>query len=152
MRGFGVNLNRRFIRIAKNSEKVADSDIRQQVMDTIAGVARLYADLVSLNENVKVKQETLRLAQRLYEDNKNKVDQGTLAPIEVTRAQAQVAASQQDLISAEGLARQQELIVKTVLTRGGLANQSIRNIRIVPTDVLEVPAAGISPTNSGSHR
>jgi len=41
------------------------------VIDTIAGVERLYTDLVSLNEDVKVKQESLRLAERLYQDNKN---------------------------------------------------------------------------------
>jgi outer membrane protein len=139
LRGFGRSLNRRYIRIAKNSEKIADLVFRQQVIDTVAGVARLYTDLVSLNENVKVKQETLKLAERLYTDNKNKVDEGTMAPIEVTRAQAQVAISRQDLISAEGLVRQQELIVKTVLTRGGLANGDIREARIIPTDSVTVP-------------
>src|SRR5207302_6233091 len=92
LRGFGIDLNRRFIRIAKNSQKVADLVFRQQVIDTIAGISRLYTDLVSLNEDVNVKRESLRLAQRLYDDNKDKVDQGTLAPIEVIRVQAQVAA------------------------------------------------------------
>jgi outer membrane protein TolC len=139
LRGFGIDLNRRFIRIAKNSQKVADLVFRQQAIDTIAGVTRLYTDLVSLNEDVKVKRETLRLAQRLYDDNKDKVDQGTLAPIEVTRALAQVAASRQALISAEGLVRQQELIVVTALTRRGLANPAISEAHIVPTDSVTVP-------------
>jgi len=93
LRGFGIELNRRYIHIAKNNRKVADLVFRQQVIDTVAGIARLYTDLVSLNEDVHVKREAVRLAERLYEDNKNKVDQGTLAPIEMTRAQAQVAVS-----------------------------------------------------------
>jgi len=46
---------------------------QQQVIDTVAGVARLYTDLVSLNEDVNVKREAVRLAERLYEDNKNQV-------------------------------------------------------------------------------
>jgi outer membrane protein len=139
LRGFGIDLNRRFIRIAKNSQKVADLVFRQQVIDTIAGISRLYTDLVSLNEDVNVKRESLRLAQRLYDDNKDKVDQGTLAPIEVIRAQAQVAASQQALISAEGLVRQQELIVLTAITRRGLTNPAIREAHITPTDFVAVP-------------
>ena len=139
LRGFGIDLNRRFIRIAKNSQRVADQVFRQQVIDTIAGVSRLYTDLVSLNEDVKVKQESLRLAQRLYDDNKDKVDQGTLAPIEVTRALAQVAASKQALILAEGLVRQQELIVMTAITRRGLANPGVREAHIVTTDSVTVP-------------
>jgi outer membrane protein TolC len=139
LRGFGIALNRRFINIAKNNGKIADLVFQQQAIDTVAGIARLYTDLVSLNEDVKVKREALRLAQRLYDDNKDKVDQGTLAPIEVTRAQAQVAVTQQALISAEGLVEQQELIVKTAITRGGLGNPAIRAAHIIPTDTLTVP-------------
>jgi outer membrane protein len=145
LRGFGIELNRRFIRIAKNDQRIADLVFRQQVIDTVAGVARLYTDLVSLNEDVKVKREALRLAQRLYEDNKHKVEQGEQAPIEVTRAQAQVASNQQDLISAEGLVQQQELIVKTALTRSGLANPAIRAARIIPTDTVTVPESESVP-------
>src|SRR5216683_6455386 len=139
LQGFGPSLNKRYIRIARNSQKVADLVFRQQVMDTVSGVARLYTDLVSLNEDVKVKQEALRLAERLYEDNRNQVDQGTQAPIEVTRANATVAASRQALITAQGLVRQQELIVKTAITRGGLANPQLLAARIIPTDPLAVP-------------
>src|SRR5216684_715760 len=139
LQGFGTTLNKRYIRIARNSQKVADLVFRQQVMDTVSGIARLYTDLVSLNEDVKVKQEALRLAQRLYEDNRNQVEQGTQAPIELTRANASVAASRQALITAEGLVRQQELIVKTAITRGGLANPQMLAAHIVLTDTLAVP-------------
>ena len=139
LRGFGIELNRRYIHIAKNTTKIAELVFRQQAIDTVAGIARLYTDLVSLNEDVKVKQESMKLAERLYEDNKNKVDQGSLAPIELTRAQAQVAATRQALISAEGLVEQQELIVKTAITRGGLANPAIRAARIIATDALPDP-------------
>src|SRR6202140_4418528 len=139
LQGFGAKLNKRYIRIARNSQKVANLVFRQQVMDTVSGVARLYTDLVSLNEDVKVKQEALRLAERLYEDNKNQVDQGTQAPIEVTRANAAVSASRQALITAQGLVRQQELIVKTAITRRGLANPKLLAAHIIPTDTLAVP-------------
>jgi outer membrane protein len=139
LRGFGIALNRRYLHIARNNEQVADLVFRQQVIDTVAGVARLYTDLVSLNEDVKVKREALVLAERLYQDNKDKVDQGTLAPIEVTRAQAQVAANRGSLISATGLVEQQELIVKTFITRGGLAIPAIRAAHIIATDTVTVP-------------
>jgi outer membrane protein len=139
LRGFGIELNRRYIHIAKNNGKIADLVFRQQAIDTVAGIARLYTDLVSLNEDVKVKREALRLAERLYEDNKNKVEQGQQAPIEVTRAQAQVASNRQALISAEGLVQQQELIVKTAMTRRGLANPAIRAAHIIATDTVTGP-------------
>jgi outer membrane protein TolC len=140
MRGFGVNTNRRFIRIAENNGKTTALVFRQQAIATVNGVIRLYDDLVSLIEDVKVKEQTLTLAQRLYEDNRVAVDQGTLAPVELTRAQAQVAAARQDLTNSQGFERQQELILKTVLTRRDTADPAIRDARVVPTTPNEVPA------------
>jgi outer membrane protein len=135
-RGFGSAVNRRFIRIARNSEKISDYVFEQQVVSTVSGVVRLYVDLVSLNEDYGVKQQTLQTAQRLLEDNNNKVQQGTLAPIEATRAQAQVAAALQDEINAEALVRQQELILKNVLSRNWGDDPLLHDARIIPTDSL----------------
>lgn len=139
LRGFGPAVNRRFIRIAKNNQKTTDQVFRQQMIVTVAGVARLYNDLVSLGEDVKVKEETLSTAQRLYEDNKVQVDQGTLAPVEVTRALAEVAATRQDLANSRGTLRQQELILKTVLTKRGTAHPLILDARLQPTTPIEIP-------------
>ncbi len=108
-------------------------------MDTVAGIARLYTDLVSLNEDVLVKQQVVRLAERLSEDNRNQLEQGAHAPVEATRANASLAASRQALINAEGLVRQQELILKTALTRRGLDDPRVLEAHIVPTDTLTAP-------------
>jgi outer membrane protein len=139
LRGFGIGMNRRFIRIAKNNQKTTDQVFRQQLIVTVAGVIRLYDDFVSLGEDVKVKEETLALAERLYQDNKVQVEQGTLAPVELTRAQAEVAAARQDLANSRGNLRQQELILKTVLTRRGTADPMIRDAHLQPTTPIEVP-------------
>jgi outer membrane protein len=103
-------------------------------------VARLYFDLVSLNEDVRVRQQALETARKLYEDNKSQVEIGTLAPIEVKRAQAEVARTQEDLINSTNLVLQQELILKNVLTRRGTKDPLIGSVRIVPLDAIEIPA------------
>jgi outer membrane protein TolC len=139
LRGFGIGMNRRFIRIAKNNEKTMDLVFKQQLIATVSGVIQLYDDLVSLAEDVKVKQETLALAQRLYEDNHVQVDQGTLAPVELTRALAGVAAARQDLANSQGYEQQQELILKTVLTKRGTADRAVRDARLIPTTPIETP-------------
>lgn len=138
LRGFGADVNRRFIHIAKNSEKISDYVFQQQAISTVFGVIRLYDDLVSLIADQRVKQDTLATAQRLLEDNQNKVDQGTLAPIEATRAQAQVASARQDLINSEGYVRQQELILKNVITRNWGDDPTVHDAKIVPTDTLTI--------------
>ncbi len=138
LRGFGPRMNRRYIRIAKNERRMSDLTFRQQVISTVDGVIRLYYDLVSLNEDLRVRRQTLDLAQRLYEDNKTRVEAGTLAPIELTRAQAYIAAAKQDLANSEGYVKQQELILKSVLTRR-LTDPLLAGVRIIPTDVITIP-------------
>jgi outer membrane protein len=138
MRGFGMNLNRRFIRIAYNQQRITNLLFQQQLIETVYGVIRLYTDLVALTEDVKVKQETVTLAQKLFDDTKAQVDEGTLAPVELTRAKAQVSASQQDLINSRGLLEEQEAILKTVLTRRN-DDPEVATARIIPTDTLNVP-------------
>ena len=55
---------------------------------TVYGVIRLYTDLVALTEDEKVKQETVALAEKLLTDVRAQVEEGTLAQVEMTRANA----------------------------------------------------------------
>jgi outer membrane protein len=139
LRGFGLAVNRRFIRIAKNEKKIADLLLRQQLIATVYGVVRLYTDLVALYENVKVEEETLASAEKLYSDTKARVDEGTQAPIELTRANAQVYGIRQDVINARGLLEEQEAIVKNVITRRSSDDVDVLNARVIPTDSIDVP-------------
>ena len=113
--------------------------MQQQLIATVYGVVRLYTDLVALYEDVKVKEETLASAEKLYSDTKAEVDEGTQAPIELTRANAQVFSIRQDLINSRGLLEEQEAIVKNVITRRTDNDPEVLNARIIPTDTIEVP-------------
>ncbi|SPE40865.1 Outer membrane efflux protein [Candidatus Sulfopaludibacter sp. SbA3] len=137
LRGFGMSLNRRYIRIAGNEQKITTLLFQQQLIQTVYGVVRLYTDFVALYEDEKVKQETVALAEKLLSDTQAQVDEGTLAQVELTRANAQLFSTRQDLINATGLREEEEAILKTVLTRD--KDQSIRAARIIPTDTLNIP-------------
>ncbi len=139
LQGFGFAVNNRFIRIARNNLKVADLVFRQQVMATVANVIGLYWDLVSYDEAVGVTQQALTLAQKLYDDNKKQVEIGTLAPIEIVRAEAEVAAREQDLTTAETNVLQQETVLKNALSRTGIASPTLTEVRIMPTDRINIP-------------
>jgi outer membrane protein TolC len=139
LQGFGIAVNNRNIRIARNNIKVSDLQFRAQLITTVAAIANLYWDLVSFGEDVKVKQQALTLAQKLYEDNKKQVEIGTLAPIEITSAEAQVARRQQELLVSETALLQQETILKSALSRTGVASPAIAEARIIPTDRIRIP-------------
>ena len=138
-RGFGPSLNRRFIHIANNNQKITNLLFEQQLIATVYGVTRLYTDLVALFEDVKNKEESLALAQKLFTDTQAQVEEGTLARVEMTRANASVFSSRQDVINARGLLEEQEAILKTVLTKTGNQDPQVQAARIIPTDTLNVP-------------
>jgi outer membrane protein TolC len=94
---------------------------------------------VSLREDVRVKNQALTTAQRLLEDNRQQVDVGTLAPLQLKRGAAEVARAKQDLINSQSLVDQQEIVLKNVLTRTGADDPSIENVHVIPLDHIVVP-------------
>ena len=68
-----------------------------------------------------MKQQALDLAQKLYDDNRNQVQLGTLQQIEVTRAAAEVSARREDLLQSQTNVAQQETVLKNALSRNAAA-------------------------------
>jgi len=127
------------MRIAANDRKINTLLFHQQLIATVYGVIRLYTDFVALSEDVKVKQESVAAAEKLYSDSKAQVDEGTLAPVELTRANAQLFATRQDLINSRGVLEEQQAILKNLLTRTGNADPEVQSATIIPTDPLSIP-------------
>jgi outer membrane protein len=143
LNGFGRRANSAYIRIAKNDVKVADSVFRQQVITTVTQVLDLYWDLLAYRENVRVAEQSLAYAQKLLSDNKRQVEIGTLAPIEVVRAESEVAARQQDLIVAQTSLQQQQELLKTALSKQ--VDRDLATMAIEPDDKLPEPQTGDIP-------
>jgi outer membrane protein len=136
--GFGLNANTRFIRIAKINREISDVSFRNQVITTVSQIQNIYWDLVSAYEDVKVKERSLAFANRTLSDNQKQVQIGTLAPIEITRAQAEVSTRQQDLIISQTNLQLQQLLMKNAITRN-LTDQTLAAAPVIPTDTMVVP-------------
>ncbi|MDX2149121.1 MAG: TolC family protein [Bryobacteraceae bacterium] len=139
LQGFGPAVNNRNIKIASNSLRIADNVFKQQVIATVSSIINLYWDLVSFNEDLRVRRQALAVAQKFYEDQKKQVEIGTIAPIEIVRAEARVAQAQQDLTTSETSVLQQETIIKNAISRTGVADPLLAEVRIVPVDQLRIP-------------
>jgi len=139
LNGFGLAVNRRAYHEAQNNLKVGDLSFKTQVITTVAGVVGLYWDLVTDNDELKVRQQTLELDTQLYEDNKKRADLGAIAPIDIIQAEADMKAAQQDVVQSESQVLQQEMILKNYITRSGLDTPAVAVARIIPTDHIEVP-------------
>jgi outer membrane protein TolC len=139
LQGFGTSVNTRYIRIARNNARVTDLQLKQQIITTISAVLNLYWDLVAFNEDVRLKQLALEAARKLYEDNKKTVEAGGAAAIEITRAQAEIPAREQDVLIAQTNVLQQEIVLKNALSRRGIEDPLLTDVNVAPLDPIEVP-------------
>jgi outer membrane protein len=139
LNGFGFANNRRFIEVAKNSEKISDLAFQQQILTSVTQVETAYWELVFAIQNVNVSQHSLDLAVQLWNDDKKQVVIGTMAPLDVITAEAGVSTSNQALIAAQTLLYQDQITLLTLITKDPLGPSSSK-LEIVPTDVTYNPA------------
>ena len=139
LQGFSRAVNNRNIRVARNNVKVTDIQVKRQVSITLSAVLNLYWDLVSFNEDVRLKEQALARAQKMYNDNRRRVEVGTLAAIEITRGAAEVSSVKEDLLISQTNLAQQETILKNALSRNGVSSDWLDEVRIVPLDKIIVP-------------
>ena len=139
LQGFGFAPNTRFIQIAKNNREISDVAFRLQITTTVDQIENMYWDLVFAYENVRVQQEQLAFAQKTLSDTQKQVQIGTLAPIEVVRAQSTVATNQQTLTVALTNLQLQQLLMKNALSRT-LVDPMLADAEVIPTSTMELPA------------
>jgi outer membrane protein TolC len=115
LRNFGRDAALARLEVARNNHRISESDFRQTVLDVIAGVEKAYWDLAFRILDLEVKKQSLELAQDLLRLNRTKVQVGTLAPIEITQAEAGVADREEAVIVAQNEIRNAEDRLKRLL-------------------------------------
>ena len=118
LRGFSIDTQRRQLRVSQINRDISDIDLRETIANTLADVRSAYWELVYSNASVAVQQQALELAEQLVQDNRARVEIGTLAPIDILQAQSEAAARQQSLAQAEQTLRTAELTLKRLIVDG----------------------------------
>jgi outer membrane protein TolC len=80
------------------------------------------------------------VSAKLYGDNQKQLEIGTMAPLEVTRAESALATDRQNLIVAQTVKLTDEQTLKNAISKDPLAPALI-NVEIVPTDKPNPPEA-----------
>lgn len=145
LNSFGVGVNSRYIRVAQLNIGGARETFRQQLLTLVAAVVNQYWDLVTDNDDLKAKQSALDFAQKFYEDTNQEIRLGAVAKVDIYRAEAEVSTRQQDLALSRQNVEQQEINLKTSLSRDGLQDPLLENAHVVTLDRLEVPATDDLP-------
>jgi outer membrane protein TolC len=134
LKNFWIDNNRLQILVAKTQLKISEQGLRNQVINTVTAVENAYYELIYARENVKVQQEALALAQTQLDQDKQRVQVGSLAPLDVQQDEAQVAQSRANLIAAQYTLASDENTLKNLLTD---SYSQWHSLTIVPSEYLE---------------
>jgi len=131
--GFGFVPNLRYLRIAKNDEKISDEAFKLQVITTVTQIANMYWDLVAAYEDEQVKSRSLDFANQTLESDRKQLSLQAIPAMDVMKAEGEVATREQDLTIAKSTLQFQELLIKNALTKN-LDDPILEAMPVHPTD------------------
>jgi outer membrane protein len=146
LRGFGIAVNARTIRVSQLNVKASDLNFKTQVSNTVNQALATYYDLSAAYEDERAKANAVEVAQQFYNNSRIQEQAGTMARLDVTTAEAQLATAEFDLINSQTALAQLELQLKNMLSRNGLADPELARAEIVPLDRITVPQAEEFPS------
>ena len=116
LNNFWIDQTRLNIRVGKNRLQYSEQGLRLQVITSVTAVENAYYELIYAQENVRVQQEALGLAQTQLDQDRQRVQIGTLAQLDVQQDEAQVATSKANLIAAQYTLATDQNTLKSLLT------------------------------------
>lgn len=132
LKDFGIGVNETFIKIANLNYRISEYAFRDQVMNVMYQIEAFYWDLYYRIQDLKAKQESLKQAEKLQSEFKIRIDAGSLAPIEIYQADANVAQRRQEVIVAESQVKAAEDYLKAALNL--YDKKDFWNVAIIPAD------------------
>jgi outer membrane protein TolC len=146
--GFGLGPNLRFLRIAKNNQRISDEAFKLQVVTTVTQIANMYWDLVAAYEDEGVKSRSLEFARQTLESGRKQLALQAIPAMDVMKDEAEEANREQDLTIAKTALQFQELLMKNALTKN-LDDPILEAMPVRPTDqssMVDATSQGSGPT------
>jgi outer membrane protein len=144
LRDFGRSVNAHQIRIAQNNQDISEIQFEEQVIDLVVQAQKTYWDMAFNAEDIKVKQRSMDLAQKTLSDNQVQVNVGTMAPIDLVQAEAEVASRREALVVSTYTQLQSEDQVKKLIT--AQSDPGMVLARLSPVQPLRNPSQDDIPT------
>jgi outer membrane protein len=132
LRNYSIDQIRQQVLNSKKTRDLSDIQLSSVITQTSRGVRNAYWDLVYAINNLKAQQQSLALSQQFLKDNQKRVEIGTLAPIDIVQAQAEVASNESGVIVAEANIKTAQDNLRTLIMDPG--QPDFWNIEFEPTD------------------
>ncbi len=133
LKNFIIDNTRYNIQVARKRLQASEARLEEQIISVITSVELAYYDLIAAREYVKVQEDGLRLAQRLAEENRRRVQIGILARLDEKQSEADMAARQADVSSARRALTTAQNALKRLLTD---AYRTWHEVSLEPTEKL----------------
>ena len=132
LRGLTIDNNRQQLRVTSINRDISETQLRGTIATTLANVRNAYWELLYATQAVDVARGSLTLAEKLVEDNRARVEVGTMAPLDVVQADAEAATRRQAVTTAEATLRTAELTLKRLIVNG--TDDPLWRAQITPVD------------------
>jgi outer membrane protein TolC len=132
LRDFTIDAVRQQLKVTAINRDVSDIQLRGTLSTTVANVRNAYWELLYAVQAVDVARGSLELADKLVEDNRARVEVGTMAPLDVVQAEAEAATRRGALTRAEATMQTAELILKRLIVSG--TEDEVWRAKITPID------------------
>ena len=132
LRNFKIDGTRQQLLVSQKNREIADTQLQQSIALTVRSVRNAYYDLMYSIGNLNVQRQSLELAQQSLKDNRARVEIGTMAPLDIVQAEAEVATREEAVIVAEAAIERQQDVVRALVYNP--QSPDYWNARIEPVD------------------
>ncbi len=133
LRNFTIDSTRQQVLVSRKNREISDVQLQQSIAVTTRNVKNAYWDLVFAINNLAVQRQSLELAQRSYKDNRARVEIGTMAPLDIVQAEAEVAQREEGVILAEAAISRSEDTLRALISNP-VDQREFWNTRLEPAD------------------
>jgi outer membrane protein len=144
LRNFTIDATRQQVLVSRKNREISDVQLQQSISATVRNVKNAYWDLVYAINNLAVQRQSLELAQQSFRDNRARVEIGTMAPLDIVQAEAEVAQREEAVILAEAAIRRQEDLLRALIANP--ADQpEFWNLRLEPSEQPNFAPIQVNP-------
>jgi outer membrane protein len=134
LRNFRIDGTRQQLLVSQKNKEISDVQLQQSIAITVRNVKNAYYDLMYALGNLAVQRQSLDLARQSLKDNRARVEIGTMAPLDIVQAEAEVATREESVILAEAAIERAQDAVRTLVYNPSAPD--FWTARIEPTETV----------------
>ena len=138
LRNRQIDPQRAELEVRRKQQTLSETELKLRAIDVIAQVEQSYWVLAAARRDAQVRADTVELAREQLASNRRMIDAGTLAPVELAAAEAELQRRLDTWYASLQTITEAENALKTLIA--GNREAPIWGDTIVPTDVDPAPA------------